>query len=52
MFGSGDFSESIILVIFESFEIALVLLGQFQNFQKSTRVIYPKLPSQTCDYWS
>ena len=22
----------------------------FQNFQKCTRAIYPKLPSQTCDY--
>ena len=37
-------------VIFEKFEIALVLLGQFQNFQKCTRTIYPKSPSQPCDY--
>ena len=29
------------IVIFENFEIALVLLGQFQNFQKCTRAIYP-----------
>ena len=36
--------------IFENFEIALVLLGQFQNFQKHTRLIYPKSPSQACDY--
>ena len=36
--------------IFENFEIALVLLGQFQNFQKYTRLIYPKSPSQACDY--
>ena len=37
---------------FENFEIIfvlLVLLGQFQNFQKYTRAIYPKSPSQTCD---
>ena len=32
------------------FEIALLCLGQFQNFQKYTRAIYPKSPSQTCDY--
>ena len=37
------------LVIFENFEIALVSLGEFQNFQKSTRVIYSKSPCQACD---
>ena len=37
-------------MIFEKFEIALVLLGHFQNFQKCTREIYPKSPSQVCDY--
>ena len=26
------------------------LLGQFQNFQKCIRAIYPKSPSQICDY--
>ena len=36
---------------FWNFEIAHVLLRQFQSFQKSTQVIYPKLPSQTCDYF-
>ena len=25
-------------------------IGQFQNFQKCTRAIYPKPPSQTCVY--
>ena len=30
-------------MIFENFEIALVLLWQFQNFQKCTRAIHPKL---------
>ena len=35
---------------FEKLEIALVLLGQFQNFQKYTLVIYANSPSQTCDY--
>ena len=39
-----------IFAIFENFDIALVLLGQFQNFQKCTRAIYPKSPSQICDY--
>ena len=42
MFGSGDFWDKSTLVIFENFEIALVLLGQFQNFQKCTRASYPK----------
>ena len=37
-------------MIFDNFENVLVLLGQLQNFQKCTRAIYPKLPSQTCDY--
>ena len=37
-------------MIFENFEISLVLLGQFQNFQKCTRTIYLKSPFQTCDY--
>ena len=37
-------------MIFINFEIALNLLGQFQNFQSCTRVIFPKSPSQTCDY--
>ena len=47
----GQFLEWIALVIFGSFEIALVLLGQFQNFQKCTRAIYPKSPSQQWDYY-
>ena len=38
------------LVTFGNFEIALVLLKEFQNFQKCTWAIYPKSPSQTCDY--
>ena len=38
-------------VIFENFEIAPILLWQFQNFQKCTWEIYTKSPSQTCDYW-
>ena len=29
---------------FENFEIALVLLGQFQNFKKRNRATYPKSP--------
>ena len=33
------------LVIFENFEIPVVLLGQFQTFQNCTRAIYPKSPS-------
>ena len=38
--------------IFGIFEIALVLLGRFQNFSKITRVIYPKKNlNLTCDYW-
>ena len=48
MFGSDDIGVP--LVIFERFEIALVLLGQFQNFHKYTWAIYPKSPSQTSDY--
>ena len=36
-------------MILENFEIALVLLRQFQNFQKCTRTIYPWSLSQTCD---
>ena len=47
MFGSVDLS---ILVIFENFEIALILLRQIQNFQKCTWAIYPKSLSQTCNY--
>ena len=51
MFLLGYFwDKSLTLVIFEKFEVALVLLGQFQNFQKCTRAIYRKLPSQACDY--
>ena len=46
----GRFLEKVTLVIFENFEIALVLLAQFQNFQKYTRAIYLKSPSQTCEY--
>ena len=42
MFGSGNFRDKITLVIFENSEIVLILLGQFQNFQKCTRAIYPK----------
>ena len=38
------------MVIFENFEIALVSLGQFQNFQKCTRGIFSKLPTKTCNY--
>ena len=37
----GQFLGQITRVIFENFEIALVLLGQFQFFQKCTRAIYP-----------
>ena len=33
------------LVIFENFEIPVVLLGQFQNFQNCARATYPKSPS-------
>ena len=51
MFGLGDFGDYITLVIFENFEIALVLLGQFQNFQKCIRPIYPKSLSETFDYY-
>ena len=36
-------------MISENFEIALVLLLQFQNFQKCIREIYIKLPTETCD---
>ena len=36
---------------FQKFEIVLVLLGESQNFQKCTQAIYPKPPSQACDYW-
>ena len=51
MFLLGYFwDKSLTLVIFEKFEVALVLLGQFQNFQKCTRAIYRKLLSQACDY--
>ena len=50
MFGSGNFGINLPSCIFENFEIALTSFGQFQNFQKYTRVIYPKFPSQTCDY--
>ena len=50
MFSLGDFWDLITLVIFENFEIAHVLFGQFQNFQKCTQAIYPKLPSEICDY--
>ena len=49
-FVSGDFDDKFTLVIFENFDIALVLLEEFQNFQKLTRAIYPKSSSQTCDY--
>ena len=38
------------MIFFENFEIALVLHGQCQNFQKYTRAVYPKSPSQICDY--
>ena len=37
-------------MIFENFEIALILLGKFQNFQKCIAAIHPKSPSQTCNY--
>ena len=38
--------------IFENFKIGRVKQGQFQNFSKITRVIYPKIcPNQTCGYW-
>ena len=43
MFGLSDFWDKS-LVIFENFEIALSLLGQFQNFQKSTREFIPDRP--------
>ena len=39
MFGSRDLRDHITLVIFESIEIVLNLLGQFQNFQKCSRAI-------------
>ena len=52
MFGLGNVWTKITLVIFENFEIALVLPRQFQNFQKCTRAIHPKLPSRTCDYYT
>ena len=45
------FLEQITLVIFENFEIALVLLRQFQNFQTCTRAIYPQSPSQEYYYY-
>ena len=51
MFSSGNFWNKINLVILENFEIAHVLLGQYQYFQKCTRVICPKAPSQKCDYY-
>ena len=35
-------------MIFENFEIVLISLGQFQNFQKFSQASYAKLPSQTC----
>ena len=41
MFGSGDFWDKLRLAIFESSELALVLLGQFQNVQKSIRTFIP-----------
>ena len=31
-------------MIFENYEIALLLLRQFRNLQKCTRIIYPKSP--------
>ena len=38
--------------IFENFEINRVKRGEFQYFQKSTGVIYPKnRPNQTCGDW-
>ena len=38
--------------IFENFEVVRVKRGQFQSFQKITRMIYPKnRPNQTCGYW-
>ena len=46
--GSGDFwdkSLSVFFFFFFNFEIALVLHGEFQNFQKYTREIYPESPS-------
>ena len=36
-------------MIFEDFEISLVLLGQFQNFQTCTRAIYHNSLSQAYD---
>ena len=33
-------------VVFKHFEIVPVLLGQFQNFQKGARAIYPKSASK------
>ena len=44
MFGSRDLRDQTTLVIFESIEIALDLLEQFQNFQKCSRTIaFPKM---------
>ena len=34
MFGLDNFRDKSTFVIFENFEIALILLGQLQNFQK------------------
>ena len=50
MFGLGDFWDKSPLFFLKNFEIALVSLGQFQDFQKCTQTIHSKLPSQTCDY--
>ena len=44
------FLKLIILANFENFEIALILLGLFQNFQKCTGAICHKSPFKTCDY--
>ena len=40
-----------LVVIFENFGIACILLEQFRHFQKCTCIIYPKLHFQTCSYW-
>ena len=50
MFVSGDFWDKSPERIFEKFEIALILVGQFRNFQNCARAIYSKSPSQACDY--
>ena len=47
MFVSGNFWDT---RDFGKLENTLVLLEQFQNFQKYTRAIYSKSPSQACDY--